>query len=324
MARIEPTGDIKKFDNGVEVYKAKLIYDDLAIDYPVSVRSVPVDLVEVLNIEERYFGKARNEAGKGVLPGVRTLEQDNRQLFIYEQFDYDLEKFAKSLVQPVIRTDGEMEINLKLVIRRILYLLHKLHYELRVVHGNLIGHLTKECNIVISEPRNGEFLVRLSCFGGEQDDCNDLYELLSRITVPADPVPIPSWFDTIMNSLWNRSIRNLYNSLGLLTAKQKFEYFWRADDMVENLPLVKKHLNGAFPRKAWINEVQKDSNFLKVLENEGKGRIPRDEKASTFLHFCRNLTFHYKEYKGKKVVSKKYKGKKVVYPKDDAAVYKKL
>ncbi|CAI0419806.1 unnamed protein product, partial [Linum tenue] len=329
MALSEPKGAIKTIDGDVQLFKADLSDNVGQVNTPVSVRSAPIADRETLELEESYFQRARN-AGKGVLLALRQFDKDDRRLFVYEDYDVDLGEFSGGLAKPLLLADGCLPPQFLLALRKTLHLLHILHWERKVAHDNLTGPKRKDVNIVIvkNQKKPGDFIVKLRCFAKKQEkeiekegiisDRQELRFILERlIEFPHGP---PLWLGSILKSLSRKgSIRNLYNSLCFLRAKQRFEYLVEADREVEHGGLRPK-LSGSATfsqdegAQSWVQNVRADVFLQRVLDHHKIMNTAGMSNASAFLRYCRNVALHYRELDAKN---------KVVQL-DDEDLYKKL
>ncbi|CAL1377495.1 unnamed protein product [Linum trigynum] len=327
MALSEPKGAIKTIDGNVQLFKADLSDNVGQVNTPVSVRSAPIADRDTFELEESYFQRARN-AGKGVLLALRHFDKDDRRLFVYEDYDVDLEEFSEEFAKPLLAADGCLPPQFLLALRKTLHLLHILHWERKVAHDNLTGPKRKDVNIVIvkNQKKPGDFIVKLRCFAKKQEkekegiisDRQELGFILERLIEFPHPHGRPLWLGSILKSLrCEGSIRNLYNSLCFLSATERFEYLVKADRAVENGGLRPK-LSKAFSKDqgalSWMHKVRADVFLQRVLDHHKIRNTAGLSNASAFLHYCKNVALHYLELDANDQVVQSY----------DEDIYKKL
>ncbi|CAI0456248.1 unnamed protein product [Linum tenue] len=257
------------------------------------------------------FQRAWDSVHNYVLLGVAALPDGDTTHFLYENFDKDLQQYVEEIGE-IVDSNGVMNLEFLLVMRKTFRALHELHIENNQNHNNLKwdGSGRYPLNIVVFKyPVQGvtKVDVRLTGLGDRgkdssefrTQDCQDLADILTTLVqkYSADNATLPFWFEALMRHLRTVGCLNLHNSLFFYGADLKLQYLYGAFSALRRRELLKEFdkemldlMCKTSKQGSWNprEHIMSHPNFSYIFKLH-HGAIPYTSIASCFLQHCYNL-----------------------------------
>ncbi|CAI0456245.1 unnamed protein product [Linum tenue] len=257
------------------------------------------------------FQRARDFQNSYVLSSVAALPEGDTTHFLYGHFDMDLQQYVEEIGE-IIDSNGVMNLDFLLVMRKTFRALHGIHIEYNQNHNNLKwdGSGRHPLNIVVLKYKVQGVTnvdVRLTGLGDQEkdssefrtQDCQDLADILTTLVqkYSADNATLPFWFEALMRHLRTVGCLNLHNSLFFYGADLKLQYLYGAFSALRRRELLKEFdkemldlMCKTSKQGSWNprEHIMSHPNFSYIFKLH-HGAIPYTSIASCFLQHCYNL-----------------------------------